>query len=217
MMAAVINGAESAFEQKVILHNVSWQTYERLLHEQQANRNIRLNYDRGMLEIMILSLKRERLKHMIATLVELLAGELAIDIEGAGSTPFRREDLLRGFEPDACFYIQNAEHIRSKENIDLIVDPPPDLVIEIDISHGSLDKLPIFASLGVSEVWRYEGQHITLLTLQNGHFSSQSKSTVLPGVSVETLAELITAGQTLERGAWLQRVREWAVRNSRSE
>jgi Uma2 family endonuclease len=216
MMAAVIDGAESAFEQKVILHNVSWQTYERLLHEQPANRNTRLNYDQGMLEIMILSLKHERLKHMIATLVELLAGELAIDIEGAGSTTFRREDLLRGFEPDACFYIQNAEHIRSKEHIDLTVDPPPDLVIEIDISHVSLDKLPIFASLGVAEVWRYDGQQITLLSLQNGYFSAQSKSFVLPGVSVEALAELIAVGQTLKRGAWLQRVREWAACNPKS-
>ncbi len=215
-MAAVVNAAESTFEQKVILHNVSWQTYERLLDEQQASRNTRLNYDQGMLEIMILSLKHERLKHIIATLVELLAGELAIDIEGAGSTTFRREDLLRGFEPDACFYIQHAERIRSKENIDLRVDPPPDLVIEIDISHASLDKLPIFASLGVPEVWRYYNQQITLLSLQNSHYSPQSKSLVLPGISAEALTDLIAAGQTLKRGAWLQRVREWAAYNPKT-
>lgn len=210
-MAAVVNAAEP-IEQRVILRNVSWQTYEQLLDEQQASSGTRLNYDRGVLEIMILSLKHERFKHIIATLVELIAAELAIDIEGAGSTTFRCEDLARGFESDACFYIQHAESIRSKETIDLKMDPAPELVIEIDITHASLDKLPLFAEFGVAEVWRYDGHQLTIFYLENGIYKVQPKSHGLPEVSGEMISKFINLSQLMKRSVWLQHVREWTAR-----
>lgn len=205
-MAAVIDHPEQA-ERKVILHNVSWQTYERLLAECQESGSTRFAYDRGVLEIMVLSLKHERLKHIIATLVELLAEGLGIDIEGAGSTTFRREDLARGFEPDACFYIRHAEWIRTQERIDPAVDPAPDLVIEIDIASPSLDKFPLFASFGVPEVWRFDGKELTLFKLEGKNYARQPQSTVLSGVTGAQLTALIQESSRLKRAEWLHRVR----------
>jgi hypothetical protein len=112
-----------------------------------------------MLEIMVLSFRHETLNRTLVMLVETetLAEELDIDLINAGSTTCKRVDLARGFEPDTGFYSQRAGHIRSKDEIDLTVDPPPDLVIEIDITSPSLDKLPIYAAVGVPEVWLYQG------------------------------------------------------------
>jgi Uma2 family endonuclease len=153
-MATVVQPAEQV-TQRVILPHVCWETYERLLADHQESSGIHFTYDQGRLEILVPSLRHEKLKHTLATLVELLAGALNIDIEGAGSTTFRRHDLARGFEPDACFYLDHADAIAPDRPLGLAVDPPPDLVIEVDITRSSLDKFPIYAALGVPEVWRY--------------------------------------------------------------
>ena len=207
-MAAILNPVEP-MTQKVILHNISWETYERLLAEHQESAGTRFSYDRGALEIMILSLRHERLKHALATLVELLAEELNLDVEGAGSTTFRRQDLARGFEPDSCFYLANAEYIRRKDEIDLARDPAPELVIEIDLSNPSLNKFLIFSSLGVSEVWRYDGAQVLILRLQNGAYSEMSESAALPGVTSDAVSHLLERGLTMKRADWRQSVREW--------
>ena len=154
-----------AVGQRVILHGVSWETYERLLADFQDSHAAHFAYDQGALEIMVLSLKHETFNRTLATLVEIVAEEMQGDVINAGSTTFRRADLSKGFEPDTCFYIQNVERVRGKDEIDLTVDPPPDLVIEIDITSPSLNKFPIFAAMGIPEVWRYDGKTVTIFTL----------------------------------------------------
>lgn len=205
-MATVI----SLPEQKVILSNVSWETYHRLLIEHDEQSHTRFNYDRGVLEIMVLSAEHERLKHTLATLVELLAGELGIDVDGVGSTTFRREDLARGFEADAAFYAQNAAAVANKLRIDLTEDPPPDLVIEIDITSPSLDKFPIFAAMGVPEVWRYDHARVAIFKLEAGQYVESDTSLMLVGVTGDALSQLLEASKAMKRTAWLRRVREWA-------
>ncbi len=195
--------------QKVVLSGVSWDAYERLLAEHQDSATTRFAYDRGTLEIMILSLRHERLKHGLATLVEFITEELQIDVEGAGSTTFRREDLERGFEQDACFYFKDAEYIRRKDEIDLTVDPPPELVIEIDITSPSLNKFPIFAAIGVAEVWRYSGgAQVNIFRLSGGEYVSVAESAALPGVTGALVSRLLAASQTMKRTDWLRLVRE---------
>jgi Uma2 family endonuclease len=196
-------------EQRVILKGISWETYERLLSEHEESSGTHFIYDQGMLEIMILSLKHEKLKHVLALLVELLAAELGIDIEGAGSTTFRREDLARGFEPDASFYLENVEYIRQKDEIDLTNDPPPDLVIEVDLSSLSLDKFPIFAAVGVGEIWHYAGERVAIFVLADGNYVERAESRALPTVTGEALTHFVETGQTLKRTVWLRQVREW--------
>jgi len=156
---------KSPAEQRVILRNISWETYERLLEERGDSRVPRLAYDRGELEIMSPSSEHESVGYFVSLLVAVLAEEMGVNAYGVGSTTYKRGDLGRGFEPDASFYIANEEPVRGKPRIDLAVDPPPDLVIEIDITSPSLDKFPIYARLGVHEVWRYDGNRFEILSL----------------------------------------------------
>ena len=194
----------------ILLPGVRWETYESLLADMQDSHAAQFAYDRGVLEIMAPSYEHDNLKHIIAVLVEVLAGELEIDIEGGGSTTFRRQDLARGFEPDACFYIQHAELVRGKKQIDLAQDSPPDLTIEIDITSPSLNKFPIFAALGIPEVWRHDGARVAILTLVDNDYVERAESVALPKVSSAILTELIDASRQLKRPAWLRRVRAWA-------
>jgi Uma2 family endonuclease len=191
------------------LYDVSWETYERLLAEHQESSGTHFTYDQGRLEIMVLSTKHERPNHILALLVETLAEEMGIDVDGLGSTTFKREDLARGFEPDSCFYIQNAERVRGKEEIDLTVDPPPDLIIEIDITSPSLEKFPLFAALGIPEVWRYSGARVSIFGLETGEYVERVESMALPKVTSAILTEFVQQGTQLKRTIWLRRVREW--------
>lgn len=196
-------------DQGIVLEGVSWETYGRLLSEHQNSAGTRFTYDRGKLEIMVLSSKHEKYKDIMTLLVNILAEEMGIDVSSFGSTTFRRSDLACGFEPDACFYIQKINQIANKDELDLSVDPAPDLVIEIDMSSSSLNRFPLFAAVGVSEVWCYDGKRVTISVLTGDNYVRQPRSTVLPHVSNQGLTELIAASQMTKRTAWLGQVREW--------
>ncbi len=201
-------------EPRLILTGVSWTTYEQLLTDFADSHRAHFAYDRGVLEIMILSVKHERLNRLIAALFEALAEENNIDFENVGSTTFSREDLARGFEPDSCFFVQHAERVRNMEEIDLTVDPPPDLIIEIDVTSPSLDKLSIYSHIGVPEVWRYSAEKLTLYRLDPGAsgqaYAASERSTVLPNVTCTDLQCFIEQGTQMKRTTWLRSVREWA-------
>ena len=207
---------KSPAEQRVVLHNISWNTYERLLADHENNSAPRLTYDRGELEIMSPSPEHEKVNRRIAQLVLAVAEELNIEAEDLGSTTFRREDLERGFEPDSCFYIQNEEQVRGKDRLDLAVDPPPDLVIEIDITSPSFSKLPIYAQIGVPEVWRYDGERMTILVLEGSDYAKTAESIVLPPVTSNVLTDFVEKSKSMKRTAWLEVVREWSRENSGS-
>lgn len=165
---------------------------------------------------MVLSGKHESVKHTLSVLIEVLAEELNIDVYGFGSTTFKRADLGRGFEPDACFYIQHEALVRGKEELDLTIDPPPDLIIEIDITSPSLNKFPLFAALGIPEVWRYDGAQVRIFRLEGEAYQEQAESTVLPKVTGEVLTRFLAEDKQFKRTAWLRRVREW-VRQAKGE
>jgi Uma2 family endonuclease len=204
----------SPAEQRVVLHNIGWNTYERLLADHENNSAPRLTYDRGELEIMSPSPEHEKFNRRIAQLVLAVAEELGIEAEDLGSTTFRREDLERGFEPDSCFYIQNEEQVRGKDRIDPTVDPPPDLVIEIDITSPFFSKLPIYAQIGVPEVWRYDGERMTILVLEGSAYAETADSIVLPPVTSKVLTDFVEKIKSMKRKAWLKEVREWSRENT---
>ena len=208
-------------EHRVLLPNASWGTYERLLAEREERRYPRFFYDRGVLEILSPSIEHDGVSRVIAALVELLAEEVDVDILNAGSTTFKREDLARGFEPDECFYFGAAGRVREivagKGNIELDAgDPAPDLVVEVDVTSPSLDKLPIYAHLGVTEVWRHEGGRLVILVLvdepgsREPRYAETPESAFLPGVNGDALTRLVAQGLTLDRRVWRRRVRESA-------
>lgn len=195
-------------EQRVILHDVSWETYEKLLTDLADQSCIRLAYDRGTLEIMSPTTKHERYNRTIALLVEILAEELGIDVASLGSSTFKRGDLERGFEPDSCFYIKNAELIIDKEELDLTVDPPPDLVIEVDITSGSLRKFPIYAQLRVPEIWRYDGRRLYIYQRVGDSYAESGCSASFSWLTSGALTDVLEKSKTLKRTALVRSFRE---------
>jgi Uma2 family endonuclease len=197
-------------EWKITLHGIRWETYESLLKDLENSSAPRLTFDRGTLEIMSPLQEHEETNRTLALLVEVIAEERGVDVRNLGSTTFKREDLARGFEPDSCFYIQNVERIHGKTAIDLAMDPPPDLVIEIDITHSCLPKLPIYAQLGIPEVWMYDGEALQILILDGGEYDEHGESVALPGLNRAILARFTEESKTLKRTVWLRQVRNWA-------
>ena len=194
-------------EQRVVLTDIRWETYERLLKDLEQSSVPRLTFDQGVLEIMSPFSDHEENNRNLALLVELFAEEFDIEIRNLGSTTFKREELQRGFEPDSCFYVQHESRIRNRRRIDLRVDPPPDLVIEVDLTNNSMNKLPVFASIGVPEIWRVSDSEIQILRLDNDHYKREATSTIIPPLSAGNLTELLAAASSMRRTAWLKRVR----------
>lgn len=203
-------------EGRVLLRNVSWETYERLIKEREERPVPRFFYDRGVLEVMSPYIEHESLSRIAGTLVGEIATEMDTDVFDAGSTTYKREDLEGGFEPDGAFYFaENIERVRGKKKLDLDTgDPLLDLVIEVDITSPSLNKLPIYSRLGVPEVWLHDGERVSILSLRNAEYVEVPTSAFLPTVTDEVLTRFVAEGLTMERPAWAKKVRAW-VRESR--
>ena len=197
--------------QTLVLHNVSWATYEALLADHTGSSAPRFTYDQGELEILSPTTEHERDNRTLSSLVEIVADELAIDVLNVGSMTFKREDLRKGFEPDSCFYIRHEADVFGKRQIDTTVDPPPDLVIEIEVSHPALAKLPIYAQLGVPEIWRVGRRRVAVLLLDpdTGAYADSAVSKALPLLSADALTRLLADSSSLKRTAWTRAVRDW--------
>jgi len=198
-------------EQRVILRNVSWQTYENLLSDHVDVSAPRFTFDQGVLEIMSPSSEHEEYNRTLALLVEVLAEELHMDIRNLGSTTFKREDFERGFEADSSFYIQTAERMSSRNHVDPAVDPPPDLVIEIDITRSALSKFPVYAHFGVPEIWRYDGKRVAIFRLTGGEYIESEGSAAFPEVYSADLSRFLEQAKLLKRTAWLSVLRSWVL------
>jgi Uma2 family endonuclease len=143
-------------------------------------------------------------------MVYTLAGEMNLDIRGFGSSTFRREDIKRGFEPDACFYIQSVDRIKWVTKLDLATHRPPFLVVELDITHPPLDKFPIYAQVGVPEVWRYDGQKLTILLLLGERYVEAEGSSSTPRVTGNIISRFLEERQSGTLPEWQDLLREWA-------
>ena len=192
------------------LSGISWETYERLLAEHEGRQSPRFTYDRGKLELMVISFEHQQTNRLLHDLFTALAEERGIDFVNAGSTTLKREDLDRGFEPDTCIYIRNAGSIRGKRRIELPADPPPDLVIEVDITSPSIDKMEIYMAMGVPEVWRYDATSLRFFALQGGKYVARAESAVLPGLTSEVASRLLEDAKSEPRTVRSRNVREWA-------
>lgn len=198
-------------ENRVILKGVSWSTFKALLADVGDDRAWRIAYDRGVLEIRMPYLEHEVPKGLIESFIEATADELEIEVMKAGSLTLEREDLTRAVEPDACFYIQNESLVRGR-NINLPNDPPPDLVIESDYTNSSVNKLTIYASLGVPEIWRYQRQSLQVYQLVEGKYQKCDRSLAFPLLPVAEIPSFIEQSRTIgQRSAvrlFRQRIRE---------
>ncbi len=189
------------------LSGISWQTYETLLQE-LSDRRLRLTYNRGNLEIMAPSPEHEFSKTLMGRFVETLAEELEIQIYPLGSTTFKRSELS-GAEPDECFYIRQIGAVRGKKRLDLNEDPAPDLVVEIDVTSSSQNRLQVYADLGIAEVWIYNGESLVIKQLQNSTYITSPKSQFFINIPIPEIAEFLQQAKTMDYLELVKAFRKW--------
>ena len=157
--------ARTVVRDRLLVDNVDWRTYTRLLHIFAERPGYRLTYDRGRLEIMSPLPEHEIDAEFLGRMAITLTEELGLTIMSGGSTTLRRRRRRRGLEPDHCYWIANEPAMRGKRTLDLHIDPPPNLAIEVDVTSSSLDRMSIYAALGVPEVWRLDDRTLTFHAL----------------------------------------------------
>lgn len=195
---------------RVLLDGVPWQTYSRLVRAFDGRRSVRITYDRGALEIMTVSVEHESHGSFMGRLVFALTEEFGLPVMGGGSATFRRRRKQRGLEPDNCFWIASEPRVRGKRKIDLDVDPPPDLAIEIDVTRSSLPRLDIYAALGVPEVWRFDGEDLTIHLLgPDGQYIESTSSPTFPGVKPRDIVRFMNMRFKAEENSVIRQFRAW--------
>ena len=193
----------------LILYEQSWEDYENLLETVGEASGLRISFDSEILEIMTFSTEHENYARLIQMLTGILSLRLDIDIESFGSATIKKSRFAKGTEPDACFYVQSIEQIGNKIRLDFSVDPPPDIAVEIDLYHESLDKFPIYAALGVAEIWRYAGDKFEIHKLTDGVYNSIEKSESLPVLSAEILGNLLNRSRQERQTVILKEFENW--------
>jgi Uma2 family endonuclease len=204
---------QQAAPERIVLFDVGWRVYEMLL-EAVGDRNIRLTYDDGDLEIMTLSLSHENWKKRIARLIEMLSFELNVPILSVGAITCKRGDLDKGLEPDESYYIQHEAQMRGKAEFNAESDPPPDLVVGIDISYRAISREKIYAAVGVPEVWRFDGQHLHALRLASDRqYQATQVSLAFPALKVADLERFLKLYPTRDETSVIREFCEWVRTN----
>ena len=204
-MATVIRPVD----QPIVMDGVSWTTYGALLADGGDRRQTRMAFDRGVLEIVTPSYEHEHVENIVTRVAEALMNARRQDYAPTGSTTFRIEGLDRGFEPDASYYIEHATRVRGLTRIDLETAPPPDLVIEVGVTHATMEKLPVYAALGVREVWRHQGGSVQMYRLAGDSYVEIEDSAVIPGLSAARLTAFVQDSLTTPRPDWWHGVETW--------
>jgi Uma2 family endonuclease len=217
-MSAVLELVKPQIKQQARIHrDVSWDEYEELLTAYSGKSFPRFNYSDGVLEIVMPnSIPHEEENRTLARLFELIAVELEIDFRGLGSATLKNKNVKRGVEPDSCFYIQSVEKIEGKRDFALDEAPPPDLIIEADVTSSSLPRFPIFAALQVPEVWRYDSkdEQVRFYKLEKQKYAEVKNSLALPVLTGEKATEFLQDSRTLSSTAWARKVRDWVAKET---
>jgi Uma2 family endonuclease len=196
-------------EQRFVLYNVDWDTYV-TISDKLGERNIRLNYDGVNLEFMSTSLEHESAKTLLGRMLEVLTEEMDIDMKSGGSMTCRRQDLECGFEPDECYWLAHEAQMRGREDIDLTRDPPPDLMLEVEISRSFVDRLAIAARLGVPEVWRWDSQTLRVMVLgPDGQYDESERSRALPFLPIAEFVRFLHPDAAQSETKLLRTFRAW--------
>ena len=193
---------------QLLLKDVSWHQYQDILANLGENRSARISYSNGMLEIMVPLPEHEDDKVIIGNLVEAILEEMDVEFRSLGSTTFENKAMATALEPDDCFYIQNEAAVRGKKRLDLTVDPPPDLAIEIDIT--SRTRLATYENLGVPELWRYNGSKLEINILQADKYIESNQSLNFPSLPIaEVIPQYLEQSKVIGRNATMKLFRSW--------
>lgn len=173
-------------ETRMVIENVLWETYEALA-EQRRGSVPRMTYDNGVLELMSPRRQHENIGRLVGRMIETYSEVKGIEIQSVASTTFKLKSLQKGFEADESYYVTHAELIRPKEEVNLKTDPPPDLVVEVEITSSAIEKLKLFAAMQIPEVWRHDGQKLEMFRLINGDYQAIVSSRELPGLAIDCI------------------------------
>jgi Uma2 family endonuclease len=205
-MATITETAEG--ERRFIIRDIGWQGYQTLLNL-IGDRPVRVTYDRGDVELMSPQSRHERNKSRLGRMVEILTEELDIPMIAAASTTLKREDLDQGLEADESFYLASLHLINNLEDLDLNVDPPPDLAIEIEITRSAMNRLGIYGALRVPEIWRFDGRNLRILFRQeDGTYREIAQSKSLRWITIDEIRQF--AGEEIgDDTRWAKTFRSW--------
>ncbi|MEA5535804.1 Uma2 family endonuclease [Crocosphaera sp. XPORK-15E] len=198
--------------QQLLLKELNWQKFETILSELGESRASRLSYSNGFLEIMVPLPEHEKDKEIIGDIIKILLDAQNINFEPLGSTTFKNELMNQAVEPDACFYIKNYQAVIGKNKLNLEIDPPPDLVIEIDIT--SRTHLDNYRLLGVPELWRYTQSGLQINLLQEGEYIESLTSPNFPNIPiVKLINQYVEQSQEFGRSEAIRNFKNWLREN----
>ena len=208
MVTTTLTPSQQSSEEKLItLTGIKWLTFKAIMSDVGDGRAWRVAYAEGFLEIRMPLTEHEERKGMIESFVKAFADELEMEVRKLGALTLEREDLARAIEPDSCFYVQNESVVRGK-SINLPADPPPDLVVESDYTSSSLNKFSIYASLGVSEIWRYRNQCLQVYQLVEGRYEPKENSLAFPCLPIAEIPAFIEQSKTIGQRAAVRLFRD---------
>ena len=194
--------------QRLLLRDISWQAFEDILTELGDRRAARLAYSNGTLEIRMPLPEHEKAKVIIGDLLKVLLDELDRNWESFGSTTFKRQEMAYGIEPDDCFYIKNHAQMIGQKRLDLSIDPPPDLAIEVDVT--SKTQVSAYEALGVPEIWRYYDGTLHVSVLHDGSYVESDISPTFPILPlVEGMTQFVAMSTTEGTRPALRAFRQW--------
>jgi Uma2 family endonuclease len=196
-------------ETRTLLTNISWQTFKAMLAEMGSQRKNRIAYDSGTIEIMTPLMPHENSNRLLEVFIGVMCEELGLEIKRTGSLTLTRDDLERGGEPDSSYYIQNESLVRDRENIDLATDPPPDLVLEVEYSRSAIDKLNLYASMKIPEVWRFNGSVLRVYTLADEQYTEVEISPTFNPISVKEIPCFLQQAKIQGENATTRDFRVW--------
>jgi Uma2 family endonuclease len=221
-MGATVTGYMEAVDHlppgtTLVAYDVPWEDYERLLEELEDRPGFRVTYDQGRLEIMSPRPKHERYKSFLDRMIIAVADYLDVNVEPCGSTTWKKEQDGKGTEPDNCYYVANADRVIDHDDIDLNVDPPPDLAVEIEATNESRSKFPIYASLRVPEIWRVSVQRnqVQMYGLHGNEYVEVSASLSFPVLTPEVLAEFLRQRKMRGQKAAMADFRAWLQKQTK--
>lgn len=200
-------------DSRLILQNQTWESYEKLLDAIGEASGLRVSFAAGKLEIMTLSTEHESFSRLLEKFIGFVCVTTGVDILSFGSATIKKSRRITGSEPDACFYVQNAAAIGGKIKVDFAIDPPPDVVAEIDWKHDSFYKFPIYASLGVPEIWRYDGYKATFYKLENAEkYVEIETSIALPILTAKVLGDFLSRNGKDAQPQILRDFQDWLIK-----
>jgi Uma2 family endonuclease len=194
-------------ETRMVLENVAWETYVALA-DQRRGSVPRMVYDNGVLEMMSPQREHENIGRLIGRMIETYSELRDIEIISVASVTVKRSDLSKAYEADESYYVTHAAELLGKRELDFQIDPPLDLVVEVEITSSAIRKLLLFAAMKVPEVWRHNGESLNMYRLENEAYVPIDSSVELPGLAAERINQHLARRDSIGETKLIQRFRK---------